>query len=263
MAYCGVAVLLLACLATPVTAVTLKTNASAKGGGSGCDCLPWNEVYRNHGVVCGQGMEFYAWLGNTEALRPDDKRLKEVKYNIGDEFCTKFFEKLEGNRAVKVKFNTPPSEFKKPWDQSWCYTSPECAREDLNGGGYVPKKTVHWKYADNEHDVILKEMHPRSLMRLAAKEAGGTGVDMSILTGYAYYMSVSGDGDEINPEDRKVAENFQRKQDGKFMVTVLQPANHLAPRMLVMGREAYKMKQNIGHQTKAPGSWWAGFKILE
>merc|ERR1719150_3521158 len=75
-----------------------------------CACLPWADVYRNHGVTCGQGLEFYAWLGSKEALPKNDPRLQEVRYNLGDEFCSKFFERMDSNRAVRMKFNTPPGD---------------------------------------------------------------------------------------------------------------------------------------------------------
>lgn len=219
-----------------------------------CACLPWAEVYKTHNVKCGQGMEFYAWLGNKAAVAENDPKLAEVRYNLADEFCSKFFERMETNRAVKVKFNTPPAEHKQAWDAAWCYVSSECGEDDLNGGGYVPGKPVHWKYSREGEDTRLDEMLPDALMRVAKNENQGSGYDMGVLGGYAYYLSMGEEQDDLSNAMLKEAASTN-------LVTILQPANHLAPRMIVEGVKQWKFHQNTGHQTAAPGSWWTGFKV--
>merc|ERR1719401_198463 len=208
------AILLSLLAAAPAMAVKLSQQTTRDG----CSCLPWSEVYRLHGVKCGQGMEFYAWLGNADALKENDKRLQEVKYNLGDEFCTKFFEKMESNRAVKMKFNTPPSEAGKSWDKSWCYTSSECGIEDLDGGGYVPHKPVHWKIANNHHDVMMSAMRPDAIFRAAKNEAVGTGFDLSVMTGYAYYMSMGEDAENISMTMLREAQNATADEHATPMI---------------------------------------------
>lgn len=234
-----------------------RYNASAGFKRRACSCLPWADVYRR-GVKCGQGMEFYAWLGNKEALKEDDPQLAEVRYNIGDEFCEKFFKRMETNRAVAMKFNTPPSENKKEWDRSWCYVSPECGPEDLHGGGYVPNKPVHWKISQGTHeDVVLRDMQPDAVMRVARNENDHEGYDLGVLAGFAYYLSMGEDPDSIS-------ETMLKDAASTGLPTILQPANHLATRLIVKGVQHWQFHQNTGHQRQSdPGSWWTGFKIEE
>lgn len=169
-----------------------------------CQCLDWQRVYKEYHVLCGQGLEYFAFLGhNQTAMSMTDQRLKDVKskraqagndQTLGESQCEEYFQKLPKNFGVRIKFSTLLDDAGKHWwDNSWCYVKQECQK--LNGGDRVDGTRVNWKItqqgfhdvrdplSDKTADHTFQQMEPTDLIKMAQH----TKIDLTVMFGYAYY----------------------------------------------------------------------------
>jgi len=116
-------------------------------GADACQCLSWKDVYANHGLECGAGQELI-WAGGMTS-----------KPSLGEEFCTRFYEKLSGNFCTQLYFSKQRTE-------QWCYVSSACTA--LNGGGAAG--VLKWKQCTPGQDTMLGEMTPEEVHKVAEAE---------------------------------------------------------------------------------------------
>jgi len=116
-------------------------------GADPCQCLSWRDVYAGHGLECGAGQEL-VWAGGPAS-----------KPSLGEEFCTRFYEKVSGNFCTQLYFSKQRTE-------QWCYVSSACTA--LNGGGAAG--ALKWKQCTPGRDTMLGEMTPEQVHKVAEAE---------------------------------------------------------------------------------------------
>lgn len=161
--------------------VASKSNAS-----SGCECLPWAEVYANRSVTCGQGLEFFfdRLKENTTELQKNDKKLKAELKKYGQKFCDLFFTQTPYNYCVNQNFYLETKLRGEQWyTGSWCYVDSKCT--ELDGGRAIPETDVSWKVCDRSKDLVLRDFTVKEIFDLAALQH----VDPALLPSLAYWYN--------------------------------------------------------------------------
>uniref|UniRef100_A0A7S1PVR3 Subtilisin n=1 Tax=Alexandrium catenella TaxID=2925 RepID=A0A7S1PVR3_ALECA len=134
-------------VAASVDELALLQSGATVGRADACKCLSWKDVYANHGVECGQGPEL-TFAGGYRA-----------KPMVGEEFCTKWYERISGNFCTQLHFG-------EQRDEQWCYVSSECQAATV--GGTVGD--VKWKLCKPDADTMLGQMSPQQLHEIAVTE---------------------------------------------------------------------------------------------
>lgn len=224
--------------------------SEAQQGSSQCDCLQWDTLYSSMRVLCGQGPEFFFALNKT-SMPVMDPRLDSVRAGPGNDFCTKFFERMKSNLGVRIRFNMDSTQAGRQWyDASWCYVDGACPTAELGGGERIPGTDVSWKFTRRGRDATLGELAPDSLIKVAAKDD----FDLGTAMGYAYYVSV---GEEKEAFDQA----WELSTAATGLTTVLQPGWSLYPRKIVQGDAAWLVEYNPENDNDTPGTWWRGRNV--
>jgi hypothetical protein len=118
-----------------------------------CSCLNWKETYSG-GVTCGRTEEFHP--ESHQAYEDSESGFKVLEAVLGDKYCTKFYEKLDGNYCVNVNIGKDEGQ--------WCFVDSSCS--DLNGGGPVNQSSLNYKMCGTG-DAMLRDSSPEALAELA------------------------------------------------------------------------------------------------
>jgi hypothetical protein len=116
--------------------------------------MHWHDVYAR-GVQCGQGLEL-TFAGGMM-----------VKPFMGHEFCTMFYERIQGNYCTQSGFGTMDTT-------SWCYVSSDChqlgriATSSVNT--FLGFRNMSVKTCQNGVDTTLQSMTPEDLHELSVQE---------------------------------------------------------------------------------------------
>lgn len=147
---------------------------------SACSCLNWRSVYSDYRVNCGQALEFHLVTkrGVTGA---------KASRMIGDEFCGKFFKRINDNFCVNADFTHAPSEWT---GRQWCYVSSECTQ--LRGGRPLPGSNASWKFCAQD-DNMLRMKTPNQLDTLRGK----LDLDLGLMAKFAYPIWQAGKWPEV------------------------------------------------------------------
>jgi hypothetical protein len=156
MSRSATSLIILALLGATASGVTLKNTHQhhQTASNKACECMSWQDVYRNHNVTCGQGLELAVFGG------------MKAKEFVGMEFCVHFYHNISSNFCTQGMFGTPNEE-------QWCYVSSEC--QELGGGSPVNSE-VSWKQCQDDVDTTLRTLTPEQLYNLSVKEDRDAGL---------------------------------------------------------------------------------------
>jgi len=138
-----------AMMALPALAWAAAAAANSRAGSflgraeDPCACLNWKEAYSSKAARCGNGFEF------TPA---HEGKVTLLTYSMmGDEFCNKFFKRIDDNFCMNMAWSHNPG--------TWCYVSSECASAaPLNGTG-----SARAKRCTEGKDALLRDKSPEEL----------------------------------------------------------------------------------------------------
>lgn len=162
--------LAVALLAVCVAYLRSGFDDSTRPGQQGaCRCLNWREAYRTNGVGCGRALEYYLLTGKGV---PGPKAAKMV----GEEFCGKFFQRIDASFCVNVEFTHAPTTYR---GRQWCYVSSKCTQ--LGGGKAVEGSNVSWRFCAEGDEMLRKKMPPELDHIRGTKD-----LDLGLIVKFAY-----------------------------------------------------------------------------
>lgn len=134
------------------TAGALKVESAIKEQtAEECTCLQWKDAYKSHGATCGDAKELTA-MGSAPKF--------VAKMMVGEEFCGKFFQRIQDNFCVSARFN-----HQEVIEKQWCYVSSKC--QNLGAGNAINDK-VSWKTcSSSDSDKMMNQMTPVQLADMA------------------------------------------------------------------------------------------------
>lgn len=146
-----------------------------------CMCMNWKEAYKSQLVSCGRALEFY--LVTRKGI-PGSK----AAGMIGEEFCGKFFQRIDDNFCVNVEFGHSTTEW---FAGQWCYVSAEC--ESPRAANHLVSGTgVRWKLC-NASDQLLRAKSPEELDEIR----GSKDLDLGLLAKFSYPVWQDGKWPEL------------------------------------------------------------------
>lgn len=195
-----------------------------RASANNCNCLTWKDVYKSHGVVCGMGQELLEFGGMV------------MKPVVGEEFCTKFYEKLSGNFCTQLHYSTDRKE-------QWCYVSSQC--QALNGGAPLSGTSVSWKQCTAQEDRMLLEMAPSEVLKLAQAEDKDAG--LMIKMAYPLYTAgikwpdvqatLLGHNGQVDPTTKSILEGIQANSTP----TIFDSSDGHPPFGVIAGNQIYEV----------------------
>jgi len=193
-----------ALLAVGIAIVRRMEHPDGPGQTGPCKCLNWREAYRMPGVVCGMAAEFYVATGKGT---PGPKARKL----LGDEFCGKFFERINDDFCVNMDFTHAPGSFR---GSQWCLVSSECTA--LFGGKRLPGTDLSWRFCA-EGDHRLRDKTPEELDRIRETKD----LDLGLLTKFAYPIWQGAKWPDVGQYILGAGAATLRENDGRDDLTAL------------------------------------------
>jgi len=153
-----------------------------------CTCKNWKQTYGSGSVRCGTSNEFFQM---TSLHKLADWQVSAAQVDLGDQWCTHFFEAVDDNVCINVAMDNDMGQ--------WCYVDAACS--NLTGGGEVNAQ-LSWKSCSAERDRTLRSYRPDELQQFALAhglEIGMTGKMSYRLAPYKWkYVSAFWDADLEN-----------------------------------------------------------------
>lgn len=216
--------------------------------------MEWQEVYGQNQAVCGQGLEFAgasAAVGqNVTGFSANDDRFLALQKELKTKVCAEFFEHLNGNFAIRMKYQTQLSEKSEWYAGSWCYVSNTCS--DLHGGQAIPDTKLAWKVAQTGHDIPLGDMEPEDIIEWGK----AFGYDLETLIGFAYWHDQGTDSQKVSKD------LLQRGIDSVQTTVLLAAPGSTAARQIVKnypghGYNLWEFKPSGTENAKPSQRWTA------
>jgi len=214
-----------------------------------CTCLEWKMVYRDLGVQCGEGLEFFH---KARKAKLTNQEIDSYQRTAGKDTCKRLFTRLRDN----VCFNLNVGED----NGQWCYTSSEC--QELNGGEIVEGKNVAYKKCNaTEGDHLTRDMQPEVLEEMTRQHE----LDLSFAHKMAYVtvdhlfwrdvkpFFKSKKDREAMPED--IRDEVQRIVDSGVPTSIDVDEDRLPPHRIIAGKRVYGVEPDMFAAHLYPGTW--------
>lgn len=213
-----------------------------------CECVAWTEVYDDFTWQCGIGNEFYFKTGKSRTTTADREQLRQ---QMGEQFCERFFQKLNHNWCVNVNIGADLGQ--------WCYVSNKC--EELQGGLQIVGSPFSWKKCNSSNDdAMLRRLDPPSIAAIARQ----THVDLALLHKFAYPNSreylwedvqsfwEAGSGQPLTSAMRR---EMQRIASSGRPYSFDTHPDLRPPHMIVVGMTVYRVSTSPELKDNDPGTW--------